>query len=981
MKESLPADHGLPDHIVESLVFHENGAPSLTDAQFEALARGVGRGESALVVSPTSTGKTHVALWAMVGGLSRGDSAVYLVTHRALARQKFEDFRAELLTPFLDGDETALVMATGDEVLDAGGGVRTDPLSARLLVATYEKYLALLCSAGLPRTLRTTVVVCDEIQLVGDLHRGRDVEILLTLIRNAGCRQFIGLSAVLERRDAESLASWLDVALVHQPVREKHLRYECWTHGRMLVARSDLADAVPEQRDLPAGVSLDTISVLQHVLTERKAQIPVIVFCMRKADTYALAQRFVGFREASAGAVTQGQLPLVFEELPETAANVLLARILQVGVAIHSADLTEPERSIVERMLVERKIDVVFATSTLAAGVNFPLGTAIFAGWTRWDSTRGAHIPLEHGEFHNMAGRVGRMGYEHGRGRVIFMADHQTQAQARKYLDLDVLTQLEPRIDPGRFAQIALQLVSSRLCSSRDDVEIVVCGTFSGLREKSSNRTGLSYWKKALSESIDNLVHEGLLADLGEGRLAATQFGKAVAQSGLLPETGVYLLRFLARHADDLASLLPSKVSAGDVDRLAVSLFAACLKSPEFRPVSGRQPTRYLPYPLDKAVLVAAKDFGGVVSDTELMSDSPPYNGAKLSLDWIRGDTIRALETSLPDLSAGMLRDLFRDLAWTLHGMAAISMAAADARVLPADRPRALREHQGSLRALSTLPRMMRRLCARIAEGLPDDVLWMLQISRVNPAYRLSRIEILALRANGYSTPERLMLGSPEADAARCRVFARAKPAPKVKSSWLRDACRDWKSTLRQQACERQMKRAARCAQADVIPRFHAAMGKDFESVFEDALKAVGIRFERLDNGAKTGAPDYLVQLADSPPLVIELKSRTGTSLVAYNSAVEVLAASEVHGYKDTFCVTLCHPGVDPAVPPVIAECNRLCVVESADFADALLRHCQGHMTQPELWQWLASPGQALVSDLFYSSGRPRSRFPGLSGN
>ena len=55
----------------------------------------------------------------------------------------------------------------------------------------------------------------------------------------------------------------------------------------------------------------------------------------------------------------------------------------------------------------------------------------------------------------------------------------------------------------------------------------------------------------------------------------------------------------------------------------------------------------------------------------------------------------------------------------------------------------------------------------------------------------------------------------------------------------------------------------------------------------------------------------------------------------------------------------------------MVADCRRLCVVESADFSDALLRYCQGHITQEELWQWLATPGQALVSDLFYSA-RPR---------
>lgn len=81
MKDSLPANHGLPDRVVKSLIFHEDGGPSLTDAQFEALAQGVGRGESALVVSPTSTGKTHIALWA-----SRFFSARSRVTRSSSAR-------------------------------------------------------------------------------------------------------------------------------------------------------------------------------------------------------------------------------------------------------------------------------------------------------------------------------------------------------------------------------------------------------------------------------------------------------------------------------------------------------------------------------------------------------------------------------------------------------------------------------------------------------------------------------------------------------------------------------------------------------------------------------------------------------------------------------------------------------------------------------------------------------------------------------
>ena len=121
---------------------------------------------------------------------------------------------------------------------------------------------------------------------------------------------------------------------------------------------------------------------------------------------------------------------------------------------------------------------------------------------------------------------------------------------------------------------------------------------------------------------------------------------------------------------------------------------------------------------------------------------------------------------------------------------------------------------------------------------------------------------------------------------------------------------------------------------------------------------------KKLDDKTKTGAPDYLIEIPGVPPLIIELKSRDGIALVDYNRAVEVLPASEVHGHGKTFCVTLCHPGVDPAVPLVIAECGRLSVIESSDLGEALVRICEGTLSQVQFWTWLATPGQALASDL-----------------
>ena len=239
MKYELPKNHSLSNSIINNLVFRGNdGQPELSDVQFAALEAGVGRGESLLVISPTSTGKTLIALWAIARSLENRGSTVYLVTHRALAKQKFDDFKKQLLASFLDNDASGLVIATGDYVEDADGNIPREPLRAPLLVATYEKYLAMLSASGIPTDMESTTIVCDEVQLIGDEHRGQHVEVLLTLLRNAGWKQFVGLSAVLERKDAQDLADWLGITLVVQHTREKHLRYECWTSKGMAVTSS-----------------------------------------------------------------------------------------------------------------------------------------------------------------------------------------------------------------------------------------------------------------------------------------------------------------------------------------------------------------------------------------------------------------------------------------------------------------------------------------------------------------------------------------------------------------------------------------------------------------------------------------------------------------------------------------------------------------------------------------------------------------------
>jgi helicase len=684
---------------------------------------------------------------------------------------------------------------------------------------------------------------------------------------------------------------------------------------------------------------------------------------MKKQDTYDLARRFL----QEIRKPRQGQLSLAFDGLPATSANEFLAEVLENRVAAHNADLMDEERDVVERYLLNGKLDVVFATTTLAAGVNFPLGAAIFADWSRWDGDRRVYVPIDTGSFHNMAGRVGRMGYAHESGRVIFVArDDQNLRAARPYLNLGTLPSLEPRIGIERFDQLALQLVASRLCTSRAEIEHLICTTLSALREQERNPVSFATWPTKMSQAVDSLVKEGLLMQTAVGGLSATPVGRALGHSGLVPQTGLHLLNFIVTKAARLTAMLPTPAIAGDVARFAFSVVAACLSSPEFRPAHGKQPTRFIPYPLGKGYLFDADIYRDDLAEPVWQADAAPINGAKLCMDWIDGAEIRLLESTADRLSAGMLREMYRDVVWILQGLAAILVVAADKTVPTLSRPLALRSDDSILDLIARLPRAIRRLSFRVATGLPDDLLWMPTLNALGSTYHLNRSEMLALRREKLATPELVMLGSTEADSIRVKVFDKAKPSPVAKANWLRDTCRTWKQDQRKRAAERHLRRARHCKSNSLVESYYKAVGTDFEVAFEAVLAYLKIPFQRLDDRTKTGAPDYLLTL-DRSAIILELKSKQGDHLVDYNKAVEVLSASEVHGHKNTFCVTLCQPGIDPSVPGVIAACGRLSVVESNDLGEAFLRICEGTLNQAQLWRWLATPGQALAADLPYA--------------
>ena len=507
LRYELPQDHGLPlASLVNALLLPRNaaGEPSITEVQFQALAAGVGRGSSMLCVAPTSTGKTLVGVWALLTWLNEGYGrrAVYLVTHRALARQKFDELLNLLREQLFGGDPTCVVLANGDTVEDGMGVIPSAPLEAPLLVATYEKYLAMLASSGVRGDMTDCAVICDEVQILGDATRGRTIEVLLTLLRRARWGQLVALSAVLDLKDASAVADWLNISLIRCSLREKHLIYECRTESGLHTFNTAEPVLGVRTRRRVADETLHRVTAVLDLIKNAE-NCPVVVFCMSRERVYKLAAELAG-EPPPASNVGQALLPGFGED---TTAARELTFFMQKRIAFHTADLREDERRAVENALAQKQIDVVVATSTLAAGVNFPLGTVVFDRWERWDGERRAHVPLPESEFQNMAGRAGRMGYDHELGRVVFFAEGNAfqQRPAIAYLNPDRVTSLKPRLGPAAFSQVALQLLSAGFCQTDEEVHQFLLETLSAFRERDVNRAGLAHWQQGVSAAVQSL--------------------------------------------------------------------------------------------------------------------------------------------------------------------------------------------------------------------------------------------------------------------------------------------------------------------------------------------------------------------------------------------------------------------------------------------------------------------------------------------
>lgn len=199
----------------------EKEVDELRPCQEKAVRQGLFENRNLVVCTPTASGKTLIAeLVCIKKILESYGKAVYIVPLKALATEKYNDFRSRY------GHLARIALAIGE--LDRPGQSLQD---YDMIICTSEKLDSLIRhQAGWLRDIATVIV--DEIHLLNDLSRGPTLEILITLLRKLLKKvQIIGLSATIG--NPGDIASWLDAELITDSWRPVPLHKGIYLEGNV----------------------------------------------------------------------------------------------------------------------------------------------------------------------------------------------------------------------------------------------------------------------------------------------------------------------------------------------------------------------------------------------------------------------------------------------------------------------------------------------------------------------------------------------------------------------------------------------------------------------------------------------------------------------------------------------------------------------------------------------------------------------------
>ncbi|GMH32834.1 hypothetical protein BSKO_00668 [Bryopsis sp. KO-2023] len=375
--------------------------------------------KNVLLGAPTGSGKTISAELAMLRVFSQypDSKVIYIAPLKALVRERLDDW-GKGLCPKLN---KRMVELTGDYTPDIRALTTAD-----IIIATPEKWDGISRNWQSRSYVRKVcLMVFDEIHLLGS-DRGPIIEVIVSRMRYIASQlqtkvRFLGLSTALA--NAPDVADWMGVdeqgLFNFRPsVRPVPLQAHIQGYsGKFYCPRMATMNK-------PTYAAIQTHSPIK----------PVIVFVSSRRQTRLTALDLIAF--AAADERPQQWVHMHQEELEEAMASVRDANLkhtLQFGIGMHHAGLNDRDRSIVETLFVEQKIQILTATATLAWGVNTPAHLVVIKGTEYFDPATRRYVDFPITDVLQMMGRAGRPQYDK-HGVAVIMVHEPKKAFYKKFL-------------------------------------------------------------------------------------------------------------------------------------------------------------------------------------------------------------------------------------------------------------------------------------------------------------------------------------------------------------------------------------------------------------------------------------------------------------------------------------------------------------------------------------------------------------------
>lgn len=499
------------------------GYNSLFPPQQLAIDNGLLDGSNVLVTTPTASGKTLIAILAAIKSLEKDKKVVYLTPLRSLAYEKFTDFN-EIDKSKIFSRKIKIRISTGDF-----NTPNTQLGNSDIVILTNEKLDSIL-RQGVSWLSNVGLFISDEIHLIGDLDRGSVLEMVLTKIKKFyPASQILGLSATVT--NSPEISDWLGCKLVESSWRPTRLLEGVYSDG-VIYYNDDSKINVSESGKDTSSMAVDL--VLDSI--KDGGQNLVFVETRKRSISLAKTSSEIVYKNLSLEEKKTAlkYSKLLLENNDDTDLTKTLSNLISLGVGFHHAGLSLSSREVVEKAFKSGAIKALFATPTLAAGVNLPARRVIITNVSRYDFRYGANIPITVLEYKQLCGRAGRPQYD-TYGESIILSDPRTYYE--DIYDHYILGTPEPlNSSLGNDVAIKIHLlgtISSFLGIDIDDIYDLFSKTFYSFQNKNSS----SLYNK-IDTSLDYFMDEGLVK-FENNRYYVTSFGKLVSGLYLNPETAV----------------------------------------------------------------------------------------------------------------------------------------------------------------------------------------------------------------------------------------------------------------------------------------------------------------------------------------------------------------------------------------------------------------------------------------------------------